>query len=76
MEIIKRNGGAVELDKLMEELWRMCWKEHRTACTGWIGYEENGKIKHWCKQAWEILKMMEWKGIVVIDNKRKRVALR
>lgn len=68
IKILKHSGGVKSLDELMEELWRMTWIEKQTSCSGWIGYRENGIIKHWCKQAWKTLKIMEQKGLIKIEN--------
>ena len=58
----------MELQKLMDTLWVWEWRLHRTACTGWIPYEEDGEIHHWCREAEEVLKLMERKGIVEIKK--------
>ena len=73
IKILERSGGVKGLDDLMEELWRMTWIEKQTGCSGWIGYKENGAIKHWCKQAWKLLKIMEQKGLIKIEEKHIKI---
>ena len=67
--ILKRHNGRVSQEELMKELWELQFKEHRTGCTGWHPYiTDDGELSYWCKQAWNLLSILEGKGVVRIED--------
>ena len=72
LEILE-SRRVLTLDDFMNELFKQCWSRG-VICLKWVTNVENGRIRRFCTDAWEVLKRLEKRGLVEI-GKRKSITM-
>ena len=66
VELLMRSG-EVELHEFMDMLFEECWRRG-VICLKWKIEVDGDRIRRLCTDAWEIVKALERRGIVRVDE--------
>ncbi len=74
VELLMRSG-EVELHEFMDRLFEECWRRG-VICLRWKIEVEGGRIKRLCTDAWEIVKVLERRGLVRVEEAGGRIVIK